>query len=100
MKTLRIDEKRNGELAIRGMSEKAQAFYNGSDPLTVAKLSDGTMSIRGEFGNYDALTEKECEELFENLYDEYIKDENWKDVNKNEILIFRRLQQRIKNCWS
>lgn len=76
MKKLTINEKGNGELAVRGMSEKAQAFYNESEPLTVAKLSDGTMSIRGAFGEYDDLTEKDCEELFESLYDEYMKDED------------------------
>ena len=76
MKKLTINEKGNGELAVRGMSEKARAFYNNSEPLTVAKLSDGTISIRGDFGDYDDLSEKECEELFENLYDEYIGDEH------------------------
>lgn len=75
MKKLTIKEKANGEMAIRGMSKKAQAFFNETDPLAVAKLSDGSISIRGAFGDFDDLSEKECEELFENWYDEINSDD-------------------------
>lgn len=68
LKKLTLKDRQNGELEVRRMSEKAQIFYNNSGPITVAKLSDGTISIRGNCGNYDNIWPKECEEIFENLY--------------------------------
>ena len=46
MRKLTIKEKTNGELAVRGLSEKAHEMYSGTDPLTIAEYEeDGKKTI-------------------------------------------------------
>lgn len=51
--------KERGELAIRGLSNKAMEFYNETDPLDVYELEDGRFivngCIEGDFGNLEAM---------------------------------------------
>ena len=78
MKGYSIEEKRSGELAVRGMSEKAQTYYNENEVglVEVAGYKTGyeegerRYSITGEGRDDEWLTLKEVEEYFEEMYDE------------------------------
>ena len=74
MKQITLKNKENGELLVRDMSEKAQSVYYDSDPITVAKMYDGTISIRGIFGDYDDLSFEQAEKFFEDLADSMDED--------------------------
>ena len=63
MKKISINEKVNGELAMRDLCPKAWEVYSNTDPLTIAKCEDGTFSIRG-LCDADGLTFEQVEQLF------------------------------------
>ena len=78
MKGYSVEEKRNGELAVRGLSEKAQTYYNENEVglVEVAGYKTGyeederRYAITGEGRDGEWLTLKEVEEYFEEMYDE------------------------------
>lgn len=78
MRRFTMSEKRAGEMAVRGMSDKAQEFYNGADPLSVYEYDDEgeneepakMYAIGGCLGDKDGMTFEELEELFISLQDE------------------------------
>lgn len=78
MKGYSIEEKRNGELAVRGLSEKAQTYYNENEVglVEVAGYKTGyeegerRYAITGEGRDDEWLTLKEVEEYFEEMQDE------------------------------
>ena len=78
MKGYSVEEKRNGELAVRGMSEKAQDYYNENEVglVEVAGYKTGyeenerRYAITGEGRDDEWLTLQEVEEYFEEMYDE------------------------------
>ena len=78
MKGYSIEEKRSGELAFRGMSEKAQNYYNENEVglVEVAGYKTGyeederRYAITGEGRDDEWLTLKEVESYFEEMYDE------------------------------
>ena len=78
MKGYSIEEKRNGELAVRGLSEKAQDYYNENEVglVEVAGYKTGyeecekRYAITGEGRDDEWMTLKEVEEYFEEMYDE------------------------------
>ena len=78
MKGYSIEEKRSGELAVRGLSEKAQDYYNENEVglVEVAGYKTGyedgerRYAIIGEGRDDEWLTLKEVEEYFEEMYDE------------------------------
>ena len=78
MKGYSVEEKRNGELAVRGLSEKAQNYYNENEVglVEVAGYKTGyeegerRYAITGEGRDNEWLTLKEVEEYFEEMYDE------------------------------
>ena len=69
MKKISNYAKSKGELLVRELSEKAQKVYYGTDPIVVAVTFDGTVSLRGCYGDYDDLTKEELEEMFESYAD-------------------------------
>lgn len=69
MKQITLKNREKGELLVRDMSEKAQGVYYDSDPITVAEMYDGTISIRGVFGDYDDMSFEQAEKFFEDLAD-------------------------------
>ena len=78
MKGYSVEEKRNGELAVRGLSQKAQDYYNENEVglVEVAGYKTGyeererKYAITGEGRDGEWLTLKEVEEYFEEMYDE------------------------------
>ena len=78
MKGYSVEEKRSGELAVRGMSEKAQRYYNENEVglVEVAGYKTGyeecekRYAITGEGRDDEWMTLKEVEEYFEEMYDE------------------------------
>ena len=78
MKEYSIEEKRNGELAVRELSEKAQTYYNENEVglVEVAGYKTGyedgekRYAITGEGRDDEWLTLKEVEEYFEEMQDE------------------------------
>lgn len=78
MKGYSIEEKRNGELAVRGLSEKAQAYYNENEVglVEVAGYKTGyeederRYAITGDGRDDEWLTLKEVESYFEEMQDE------------------------------
>lgn len=78
MKGYSVKEKRNGELAVRGLSEKAQDYYNENEVglVEVAGYKTGyeegerRYAITGEGRDDEWLTLKEVEEYFEEMQDE------------------------------
>lgn len=48
-KKFTVGESLAGELAVRSLSEKAQEFYHGSDPLTVYERTVHLQDENGEF---------------------------------------------------
>lgn len=78
MKGYSIEEKRNGELAVRGLSEKAQTYYSENEVglVEVAGYKTGyeegekRYAITGEGRDDEWLTLKEVEEYFEEMQDE------------------------------
>ena len=78
MKGYSVEEKRNGELAVRGMSQKAQDYYNENEIglvevagyKTDLDYSEKMYAITGEGRDDKWLTLKEVEEYFEEMYDE------------------------------
>ena len=82
MRKLTIKEKQNGELAMRGLSFKADWFYGGADPLTVAEYEedDKTLyAIRGCLGDKDGITFEELQEMFEDWADEALTGLTYED---------------------
>ena len=63
-----------GELAVRGLSDKARKFYNDADPLEVYEYQDDDgnklYAYDGAYGYSDGLTFSELEEYFEALQGE------------------------------
>lgn len=74
MKNITARHRSKGELVVRQMSVGAQRTYYDTEPLVVAEMDDGTISIRGELGDRDNLTAAEVEELFED-YQTILEDE-------------------------
>ena len=78
MKGYSIEEKRTGELAVRGLSEKAQTYYNENEVglVEVAGYKTGyeererRYAITGEGRDDEWLTLKEVERYLEEMYDE------------------------------
>lgn len=78
MKGYSVEEKRNGELAVRGLSEKAQTYYSDNEVglVEVAGYKTGyedgerRYAITGEGRDDEWMTLKEVEEYFEEMYDE------------------------------
>ena len=78
MKGYSVEEKRNGEWAVRGLSEKAQTYYNENEVglVEVAGYKTGyeederRYAITGEGRDGEWLTLKEVEEYFEEMQDE------------------------------
>lgn len=76
-------ESNNGELATRGLSEKAQYFYNNTDPLNVYEVRVYPDELENELIDYekryyvrgteemDDLSFDELNATFEELYDAY-----------------------------
>lgn len=58
-----INAKKAGEIAVRNLSEKAQAFYDSTDPLTVYAHEDGSFTVCGVF-EAEAATLDELDALF------------------------------------
>lgn len=78
MKGYSIEEKRNGELAARRLSEKAQTYYNENEVglVEVAGYKTGyeegerRYAITGEGRDDKWMTLKEAESYFEEMQDE------------------------------
>lgn len=82
MRKLTINEKQNGELAVRSLSKKAQDTYYGTDPLGIAEYEeDGEKrySIRGTLGDKDGMTFAELQEEFGAFADEMLIGETYED---------------------
>ena len=75
MKIKTIENKVNGELAIRGMSDKAKNFYNESDPIEVYEYDDESgnklYAYDGAFGYSEGLTFQELQNCFEDMQDDF-----------------------------
>lgn len=63
---LNIRTERNGELAVRTMSAKAQKGYNETDPVTVWE-DDGNFAIKTDGVTCSGLTRRGVEEILEGL---------------------------------
>lgn len=59
----------NGEMAVRGLSGKAQKFYGETDPMNVYAY-DGLYAYNGCMGSAEGLTLEQLERAFEEMYDE------------------------------
>ena len=73
MKKFTTTEKSNGELAVRGMSEKAQDLYSNCDVIKVYEYTTDD-DIKKYALDYDGfvtvnLSFEECEERLEDLAD-------------------------------
>lgn len=77
MRNFTINEKQNGELVVRQMCEAAQIAYNEIEPLAVFEKADGTISLRGELGEFDDLTAQEAEEMLASACVEFGLDGEW-----------------------
>ena len=53
MKKFTQAERSNGEIAVRGMSAKAQAAYNGTDLLSVYQYIDYDATAKAEEGAFN-----------------------------------------------
>lgn len=72
MRKFANNEKINGEMAVRGMSDKAQEFYAGTDMADVWEYEeDGVKMYALDLGDgiKEGLTIKSIEETFEELKD-------------------------------
>lgn len=73
MRKFTISEKRAGEMAVRKMSDKAQNFYSGTDPLNVYEYEQDEKALYaydGCLGETSGMTFEELEKEFESLQDE------------------------------
>ena len=57
---------RNGEMAVRTMSAKAQKGYNETDPVTVWE-DDGAFAIKTADGTFTGVSRRGVEEILEGL---------------------------------
>ena len=75
MRRFTINEKVNGELACRSLSEKAKDFYNGCSPLDVYEYEDNEgnklYAYDGVLGPSYDLSFEELNEVFEELNEEF-----------------------------
>lgn len=74
MKKFSNSQKLAGEMAVRGLSDKAAEFYNGADPLDVFEYEEDGAKLyaySGAFGERDGLTFEELERDFEEMQDEF-----------------------------
>ena len=81
MRKFNNSEKVAGEMAVRGLSDKAQEFYSGADPLDVFEYEEDGAKLyaySGAFGERDGLTIEERERDFEEMQEELdaFKDED------------------------
>ena len=101
MRKFTIKEKTNGELAVRGLSEKAHEMYSGTDPLTIAEYEEygkKLYSMRGCLGDKDGLTFEELQEDLEALADEMMIGETYEDPEGEwEITEVNGDQVTVKN---
>lgn len=65
-----IEEKANGEMAVRKMSEAARIAYAEVDPMKVYE-KDGKLYIRSALGDFDDLSFGEADKELSNLCIEY-----------------------------
>ena len=73
----------NGEMAIRGLSKKAQKFYGETDPMNVYAYGD-LYAYDGCMGNAEDLTLEQLERTFEEMYDDLNpQDENIERLYKH-----------------
>ena len=85
MRKFNNSEKVAGEMAIRGLSDKAAEFYNGADPLDVFEYEEDGAKLyaySGAFGERDGMTFEELERDFEEMQDEF----NFEDEDKDGII--------------
>lgn len=78
MKKFTITEKSAGEMAVRRMSDKAQEFYSGADPLNVYEYEQDEKTLYaydGLLGESFDMTFEELEKEFESLQDEIDAEE-------------------------
>ena len=59
-----------GELAVRNLSDKAQKFYNETDPISVYASYNGMYAVDGCMGSAEDLTLEQLESMFEEMYDD------------------------------
>lgn len=73
MRNFTNSQKVAGEMAVRGLSDKASEFYNGADPLDVFEYEEDGAKLyaySGAFGERDGLTFEELEREFEEMQEE------------------------------
>lgn len=84
MRKFKSFEKTAGEMAVRRMSEKAQEFYNASEPLEVYEY-DGNdeeplYAYVGAWGEKDGMTFDELEKTLEELADELTESQKEEQI--------------------
>ena len=83
MRKFTMSEKRNGEMAMRSLSELAWEFYSNTDPLDVIEVlveskdedseDEKRYYVRGAY-EWDNLTFEELEEHFENIQRDILEE--------------------------
>lgn len=74
MRNYTNSQKVDGEMAVRGLSDKAAEFYIGADPLDVFEYEEDGAKLyaySGAFGERDGLTFEELEKDFEEMQAEF-----------------------------
>lgn len=87
MRKFNNSEKVAGEMAVRGLSDKAAEFYSGADPLDVFEYEEDGAKLyaySGAFGERDGLTFEELEKDFEEMQAEF---DEFKEEDGEEIML-------------
>lgn len=74
MKKHTLNQKRNGELATRLLSNKAQKFYEITDPIEIWKINENLYDIDICGDTRENITLQDIEKIFEEMFDEYCKE--------------------------
>ena len=70
---MRINQKINGEMAMRNLCDKANKVYSETSPLTVLMTGDDEFTLEGSFVG-SGMTFAEIEQMFVDIYDEFYGD--------------------------
>lgn len=71
---MRINQKINGEMAMRNLCDKANKVYSETSPLTVLMTGDDEFTLEGCFVG-SGMTFAEVEQMFVDIYDECYGDD-------------------------
>ena len=107
MRKFTNSQKVAGEMAVRGLSDKAAEFYNGADPLDVFEYEeDGSKlyAYSGAFGERDGLTFEELERDFEEMQAEFdtLEDEEGEEITRVTVPIWDGIKagESVKTGYS